>query len=147
MNNNTVYLKIYLPQSTIQFRMNQKKANELAAILRSKANWIDLPVSEEQVLHLKSETVMGYEVTSLKTNDDVQKGLMKINALASKFGIHPVSLSRLIAAGKIPAVSTEGKKRKHSQANINTALALRSWMMKQNKETLSEGDIKKLFNK
>ncbi len=146
MKTDNVNFKIFLPQSSIQLRLNLKKAAELAEALRSKTIWIDLPVSKGHTLHVKSENIMGYEFTTLGSGNGVQDGLMRINALAEKFGVHPVSLSRLISKGKIPAVSSEGKKRKHSQANIDTALALRDWMLKQNKDTLSEIEIKKMFS-
>lgn len=146
MNNEIVLFKIYLPQSSIQLRMTQKKASELASSLRSKSSWIDLPISKLQSLHLKSENIMGYEFSAQSVIANARNGLMNLTTLADTFGMHHVSVSRLISEGKIPAISSGGKKRKHSKANLETALALRDHLISQNREAPTEAEIKKLFS-
>lgn len=139
-------LKIYQNGSSFLFNMTNKDIAQFKSNL-TKNKWITLTLPGESELNIKSSEINCYEIIEGSLQKQVGKGQMTLVGLAQLMGVHPVTVSKLASSGKIPVMSVQAARRKHSRATLDTALALRENLVKLGRSVPSVEKIKEEFKR
>ncbi len=137
-------LKIYSQGTSFLFNMAESDIETFKKDLK-KEKWLTMTLPGENELNIHSSEIKCFEIIQGPMQRQLIKGQMTLIRLSQIMNVHPVTVSKMAAKGKIPVVSAQTARRKHSRATLETALALRENLVKLGRSVPSVEKIKEEF--